>query len=130
MLKKIPPDKLASEYLAAERTFLAWVRTSISLITLGFVVAKFSLWVREFAARSDSKMQIHTTGMSLPMGEMMMVFGAILVVLAAWHYHVVNQAILRGEVRMNRGLVLTVTIAVVVLAVLMIVYMLLAATKL
>lgn len=38
---KIPSDKLTTEYLAAERTFLAWVRTSIAVITLGFVVARF-----------------------------------------------------------------------------------------
>ena len=127
---KIPADKLATEYLAAERTFLAWVRTSIAVITLGFVVAKFGVWLRELALRLDPKMQIHSTGMSLPMGEAMMAFGGALVVLAAWHYHVVNQAIERGEVRPNRGLVVVVTVAVAALAVLMIVYMLLAAKNL
>jgi inner membrane protein YidH len=35
-------------YLAAERTFLAWVRTSVSLMGFGFVIAKFALWTREF----------------------------------------------------------------------------------
>jgi putative membrane protein len=130
MQTKIPLDKLTTEYLAAERTFLAWVRTSIAVITLGFVVAKFGVWLREIATRLDPKMQIHSTGMSLPMGEAMMAFGGILVVLAAWHYHVVNRAIERGEVRANRGLVVIVTVAVAALAVLMIVYMLLAANNL
>jgi putative membrane protein len=130
MQTKIPLDKLTTEYLAAERTFLAWVRTSIAVITLGFVVAKFGVWLREIATRLDPKMQIHSTGMSLPMGEAMMAFGGILVVLAAWHYHVVNRAIERGEVRANRGLVVIVTVAVAARAVLMIVYMLLAANNL
>jgi putative membrane protein len=123
-------DKLTTEYLAAERTFLAWVRTSIAVITLGFVVAKFGVWLRELAARLDPAVQIHSTGMSLPMGEAMMAFGGILAVLAAWHYHVVNQAIERGEVRANRGLVVIVTAAVATLAVLMMIYMLLAARNL
>lgn len=130
MQTNLPADKSATEYLAAERTFLAWVRTSIAVITLGFVVAKFGVWLREIALRLDPKMQIHSTGMSLPMGEAMMAFGGILVVLAAWHYHVVNQAIDRGEVRANRGLVIVVTVAVATLAALMIVYMLLAASNL
>ena len=30
-------------YLAAERTFLAWIRTSISLMGFGFVIARFAL---------------------------------------------------------------------------------------
>jgi len=121
---------LATEYLAAERTFLAWVRTSIAVITLGFVVAKFGVWLGELATRLDPKMQIHGTGMSLPMGEAMMAFGGILVLLAAWHYHAVNRAIDRGEVRANRGLIVFVTFGVAALAGMMMVYMLLAARTL
>ena len=30
-------------YLAAERTFLAWIRTSVSLMGFGFVIARFAL---------------------------------------------------------------------------------------
>lgn len=130
MHTKIPLEKLATEYLAAERTFLAWVRTSIAVITLGFVVAKFGVWLREIAIRLNPKIPIHSTGMSLPMGEAMMAFGGVLVVLAAWHFHVVNQALERGEVRANRGLVVIVTVAVAALAGLMIVYMVLAAKNL
>lgn len=32
-------------YMAAERTFLAWIRTSISLITFGFVLEKFDYFL-------------------------------------------------------------------------------------
>ncbi len=33
----------AREHLADERIFLAWVRTGIAVMSLGFVVAKFGL---------------------------------------------------------------------------------------
>jgi len=36
--------------LAAERTFLAWVRTGLALMGFGFVVARFGLFLREWAA--------------------------------------------------------------------------------
>ena len=41
-LKKaaLSAQDLATEYLANERTFLAWVRTGIAVITLGFALAK------------------------------------------------------------------------------------------
>jgi putative membrane protein len=32
---------------ANERTLLAWMRTGVSLITFGFVIAKTSVWVRK-----------------------------------------------------------------------------------
>lgn len=35
-------------YLAAERTFLAWLRTSVSLMGFGFVIARFGFFLREY----------------------------------------------------------------------------------
>ena len=35
---------------AAERTFLAWIRTGLGLMGLGFIVARFGLFLREIAA--------------------------------------------------------------------------------
>jgi putative membrane protein len=34
-------------YLAAERTFLAWIRTSLALMGFGFLIARFALLMRE-----------------------------------------------------------------------------------
>ncbi len=125
MKVKIHEDKIATEYLANERTFLAWIRTSIAVISLGFVIAKFSVWLNELASGIDSRVKIHSTGLSMPTGVAMMAFGGILTILAAWHYHRVNQAIEKGEVRANRNLIMTVTAAVVLLTIMMIIYLLL-----
>ena len=125
MKAKISDDKKAAEYLANERTFLAWIRTSIAVMSLGFVVAKFDVWLRELATRIEPQIPLHSTGISLPMGITMMAFGGLLAVLAAWHYHIVNLAIERGEVKANRALVVTVTFAVALLAAMMIGYLLL-----
>lgn len=42
-------------FFAAERTLLAWVRTSLGLIGLGFVVARFGLFMQLFAERSAAQ---------------------------------------------------------------------------
>jgi putative membrane protein len=126
----IPEEKRASEYLANERTFLAWIRTSIAVISLGFVVAKFGVWLRELATRLAPQTPIPSTGLSLPIGVAMMAMGGALAVLAAWHYHLVNLAIERGEVRANRGLIVAVTAGVALLALAMIIYLLVAAEQL
>ena len=39
------PDR--RDHMANERTFLAWVRTSIAIMAFGFVVEKFALFIRE-----------------------------------------------------------------------------------
>ncbi|HQT31693.1 MAG TPA: DUF202 domain-containing protein [Thiobacillus sp.] len=119
--------KRATEYLANERTFLAWIRTSLAIISLGFVVAKFSVWLRELAAQLAPQIQTSQTGASMPIGVTMMALGGVLAVLAAWRYHVVNRAIENGVVSADRGLVILVTVMVALLCAAMIVYMLLAA---
>lgn len=42
-------DTKNRDYLANERTFLAYVRTALSFIAFGFVVARFSLFTREIS---------------------------------------------------------------------------------
>ena len=129
-MTELPPKDHTSEYLANERTFLAWVRTSIAVISLGFVIAKFSVWMRELVLRLAPGKPIPATGMSMPMGIAMIGFGGVLIILAAWHYHCVNRAIEREDVKANRSLVISITLAVAALSVAVIVYMLLTEEQL
>ena len=121
-------DKLANEYLANERTFLAWIRTSISVITLGFLIAKFGLWLRELSTHLALRAQAPHLGGSLYEGIAMMMFGGLLAILAARRYHLVNLSIEQGKVSADRGLVFLVTALVAVLSVAMIVALVISAT--
>ena len=123
----IDETKRATEYLANERTFLAWIRTSVAVVSLGFVIARFSVWLQELGVHREPQMQEHQAGISLPIGVGMMILGGLLAVLAAWRYHVVNRDIERGKVTADRGLVILVTAMVAVLCVAMIVLVLLTA---
>ncbi len=125
----ISPDKQATEYLANERTFLAWIRTSIAVISLGFVVTKFSLWLRELAGRFNPQAAPTHTGASLPIGLTLMALGAVLAILAARRYWVVNHSIEQGKVSADHGLVILVTVLVALLALAMIAYVLLTAAQ-
>ena len=63
-------------YFAAERTFLAWIRTGLGLMGVGFAVARFSLFLREF--RQGGAQQagvVHGTGMSLYAGVALVLLG-------------------------------------------------------
>jgi putative membrane protein len=74
----------ASDHLANERTFLAWVRTSISVIGFGFVVAKFGITLRQFFRFEN--LDPHETGISLALGVSFMVVGMLMAILAIWRY--------------------------------------------
>lgn len=43
-------DHRVSDHLANERTFLAWIRTSIGIMAFGFVVVRFSLFMKQLTS--------------------------------------------------------------------------------
>ena len=68
------------DHMANERTFLAWVRTSIGIMAFGFVVEKFAFFMRRLPYLIGEK---ETHGTSLPSPEYSTVFGIILVAMGA-----------------------------------------------
>ncbi len=119
----IVDGRLATEYLANERTFLAWIRTCIAVISLGFVVARFSLWLNQLAISAGINKLPVRAGTSLEVGIGMMFLGGVLSILALLHYQAVNRMIKTGQVRESTSLMLMVTIVTTILAAIMIVYM-------
>jgi putative membrane protein len=119
-----PKSHHTSDHLANERTFLAWIRTSISVIGLGFVVAKFTVWLRELSARLDQPISKPHSGLSMPLGIALMVLGGILALVAAWRYRAVKAAILRDESAPAERTTVVVAISVAAIAGALITYML------
>jgi putative membrane protein len=71
-----PVEQDPRVYLAAERTFLAWIRTGLGLMGVGFAVSRFGLFLRELGA-SESHLSAHATGVSEWSGVALVVLGVI-----------------------------------------------------
>lgn len=99
-----------SDYLAAERTFLAWIRTGLALMGFGFVVARFGLFLTEFQiARGSSTVQSHR--FSLWSGMALIAVGIAVNVCSAWsHVHLVAE-LNRGQIVLPRSPGLVVAVA-------------------
>ena len=117
--REIPEAHRASEHLDNERTFLAWVRTNIALISLGFIIARISPTLSAAGATNASRILARTT----LVGIVLVVFGALVTVLAAVRYDQVNRQIEAGIVKPDRGLVWIVVLIITLLSAAAVAYM-------
>ena len=99
-------------YMAAERTFLAWIRTGLSLTGFGFVVARFGLFLREAGPTLDGASP-HGQGLSLPLGIALIALGTIVTVVSAVRHRRYVRAIDAGDFRLAYGSGFAVAVAVV-----------------
>lgn len=71
------PHAALADYLAAERTVLAWIRTGLALMGFGFVVARFGLFLQELQAVQNAS-SAKAYGLSLWFGTALIAAGVIL----------------------------------------------------
>ena len=86
----------ASDYLAAERTFLAWIRTGIALMGLGFVLARFGLFLQEFN-RLGPSLPVSSSGVSLWIGVALILMGVIACLASALRHLRMLKQLQTGE---------------------------------
>ena len=84
-----PPDTRQkaslSDYLAAERTLLAWIRTGLALMGFGFVVARFGLFLQQLQVMQRTPIE-KSYGLSLWFGTALIAVGVIVNVFAGWQH--------------------------------------------
>jgi putative membrane protein len=82
--------------MANERTFLAWIRTSIAIMAFGFVVEKFSLFVKQMAyylGKEAATAAPPPQGSSSLIGIVLVGLGVVMGVLAFIRYKKVERQI-------------------------------------
>ena len=99
-----------SDYLAAERTLLAWIRTGLALMGFGFVVARFGLFLQQLQALQHAPSK-QSYGFSLWFGTALIAVGVVVNGFAGWrHYQLVRELDL-GETAQSRSAIPAVAIA-------------------
>jgi putative membrane protein len=101
-----------SEHLANERTYLAYLRTAVSLISFGITVNRFSLFLIQSKEAPEKAVQrFDLVGVSR-IGFGMVVFGLVLLLWAGAHSAKVGRGIDRGDYRPNQVSIWVITLGV------------------
>ena len=113
-----------SDHFANERTFLAWIRTAIAIMAFGFVVAKFTLFVRQLSLAIGNEGAVHHVGRySGLFGILLVSFGLITALLAFIRYRRIRQGIEEENFQHTQSLPVLFTAAVIISGVLLLLYL-------
>ena len=117
-----------SDHMANERTFLAWVRTSIAIMAFGFVVEKFALFIRgleySFDKPNTSIVATHSLGSSTIFGMVLVAMGALIGLLAFVRYKKVEREIFEDTYRPWIMLDVLVAMLILIIGIFLTFYML------
>ncbi len=81
-------------FFAAERTLLAWVRSGITVIALGFVVAKFGLFLTLLTTSGANMQHAHlNNNLSNILGVALVVIGVAIMLGAQYNHHLYVQTL-------------------------------------
>ncbi|MBP7184786.1 MAG: DUF202 domain-containing protein [Saprospiraceae bacterium] len=110
------------EHLANERTFLAWIRTSVALMGFGFVIVKFVLFLKQISMLLESK-AAPMYGHSAIVGVIMVALGVILALLAFVQYKKTQRQLNQGIYDSSPLLTIFITLVILISGIFLVFYL-------
>lgn len=111
------------EILANERTFLAWIRTSIALMGFGFVIVKFSLFIQQLALLLGPE-NLPAQEYSGVVGIVMISIGVLIVLFAFLQYKKYEKQLSNSSLYSSSKLYLFITFMLILGGIVLLIYML------
>lgn len=110
-------------YMANERTFLAWIRTSIGIMAFGFVVEKFALFLKQLSYFLGKEVIPPPRGYSSIFGIFLVALGALMGVLAFIRYKRVERQIDEDTYRPSQILNVLLAISILAIGIFLVIYL-------
>lgn len=112
-----------TDHLANERTFLAWVRTSIGIMAFGFVVVKFSLFVKQISMILGTENVVQNRGYSAIVGIILVAVGTVTSILSYLRYRQTARQLKEGYYAHSSLLITILTAFIFLVSALLIAYL-------
>jgi uncharacterized membrane protein YidH (DUF202 family) len=129
--KKIAKVRNRRVHMANERTFLAWIRTSIGIMAFGFVVEKFGIFIRQFSCLLGSRPEFKgafgnvqpSPGYSAVFGIFLIGLGALMGIMAFIRYKKVEKQIDEDTYQTSLLLDIMLTLSILAIGIFLVIYL-------
>lgn len=115
-----------TDHMANERTFLAWMRTSLGIMAFGFVVEKFALFLKQIGYFYGNHGQIPSaihSGYSSIFGCLLIGLGALIGLLSFFKYKKDETHINENTYQSSSALAILLTVSVVLIGIFLMSYL-------
>lgn len=116
-----------TDHLANERTYLAWMRTSIGIMAFGFVVVKFSLFVKRISILFGHPVTVPNRGYSAIVGIVLVLIGTITTIFSYIRYRQSEKQIREGIYVHSTLLITIITVFILIVSILLIAHLITSA---
>ncbi len=121
--KDVPRVRNRRVHMANERTFLSWIRTSISIMAFGFVVERFAIFTKQFSYIAGKTAAAPSRGYSTVFGIVLVAIGALMGILAFIRYKKVEKQIDEDTYRPSLILDVLLTISIMAICIFLVIYL-------
>ncbi len=116
-----------SDYLANERTFLAWLRTAVALMGFGLILVKFSVFLKQVMLIDAKNLIRHPErDYSGVTGLVLLASGLVILTLSYFNYRLTQKKIRSNAFTGSNSLILIVTLLMIAVGVFLIIYLFLS----
>ena len=122
-MQEIKRQANTNDHLANERTFLAWIRTSIGIMAFGFVVVKFSLFVKQVSMLLGKDNMLQNRGYSAIVGIVLVAVGTATSILSYTRYRQTEKQLVEGRYHHSSLLITVLTAFIIIISVSLIAYL-------
>lgn len=117
--KKRLPDP--QDYLSNERTYLSWIRTSIGLMVFGFVVVKFTMFVKEMSIILDK--QLPQNDYATTIGISIVALGVVVTLLSFLQYKRIGSQLGKLDFQPSISLTTVLSASIILIGILLVAYL-------
>ena len=117
--------KKYTDHAANERTYLAWVRTSIAIMAFGFLIEKFELYIAFIGTSLDDTQKLQPSLSAQLVGLSLFLVGILIIIVSTAKFYIYKKDIDSEDVVSygSKKITAALSILIIIMAVFLFFYM-------